>query len=129
MSEKSVQLKNPVTNEVKTVKTGWSWSCFLFSWIYGIPLFLRGLNVWGGVMLFLMLESHLTSIWVEKDDKVLENTLLVLEILITLAFSIWFGVKANLMAIRNYLEKRWVFIEPKNASVERVKEKLNILDK
>ena len=128
MNEYQVQLKNPITNEIKTVTTGWSWTCFLFSWFYGVPLFLRGLNIWGGVMLFLALESYLIVFLFEGADQIVQHFTLTFWVITTLAFSIWFGIKANLMAIRNDLEKGWVFVDPNTASVKRVKGNLNMLD-
>lgn len=46
-----VGMRNPKTGEIKQVKVGWSWTLFFFSGMFGIPLFLRGLHMWGAVFL------------------------------------------------------------------------------
>ena len=43
--------------------------------------------------------------------------------LIMLVLSIWFGVKANEMAAKNYLLNGWVFVEPHSDIVELAKGK------
>ncbi|MFZ3033752.1 MAG: hypothetical protein WA138_07055, partial [Parvibaculum sp.] len=45
--------KNSKTGELKQVKIGWSWTLFFFSSLFGLPLFLRRLYVWGAVELIL----------------------------------------------------------------------------
>jgi hypothetical protein len=47
----SLTLKHPGTGDIKVVETGWSWSLFLGAGFLGIPLFFRGLSLWGVVML------------------------------------------------------------------------------
>ena len=48
-----VVMKNPRTGQLRDVKIGWSWTLFLFSHFFGLPLFLRKLNMWGCVFLVL----------------------------------------------------------------------------
>ena len=43
----NVTFRNPKTGELKQVKVGWSWILFLFSGLFGLPLFLRRLQMWG----------------------------------------------------------------------------------
>lgn len=43
--------RNPRTGELREVKVGWSWTLFFFSGLFGLPLFLRGLHVWGALFL------------------------------------------------------------------------------
>jgi len=114
-----VNLRNKVTGEIKSQKIGWSWTCFFFSPFLGIPLFLRGLNVWGGVMLF---------VWgiVTAEELVLERSpspglgITHIEIslaLVELGLSVFFGVASNRMAGKNYLESGWEFAEPNSETV------------
>ena len=58
-----VAMKNPKTGEVKEVKVGWSWTLFLFSCFFGLPLFLRKLNLWGGICVaYVALAAALVTI-------------------------------------------------------------------
>jgi uncharacterized membrane protein len=58
-----IPFKNSKTGEIVKVKLGWSWTLFFFSSVFGIPLFLRKLNVWGsfafGVILYFVLFNRL----------------------------------------------------------------------
>ena len=46
----SVSLRRPQTGEIKMMPEGWSWGCFFGCGILGIPLYRRGLQVWGSAM-------------------------------------------------------------------------------
>ena len=46
-----VPLRNKATGEIKFQKIGWSWTCLFFAPVLGIPLFMRRLNIWGGIIL------------------------------------------------------------------------------
>ena len=46
-------VQDPQTGELKEVKAGWSWTLFLRSGIFGQPLFLLKLHIWGFVFLVL----------------------------------------------------------------------------
>jgi hypothetical protein len=97
----NVALRNKITGQIKHQVIGWSWTCFLFSSCLGIPLFIRGLNIWGALMV---------AIWVVGLFSPLD--VLVVLLLIQLVLSIWFGAAANSWAGRSYLENGWEFAEP-----------------
>ena len=48
-----VALRHRSTGNLRFVDTGWSWSIFLGAGIFGLPLFFRGLALWGTLMLTL----------------------------------------------------------------------------
>jgi hypothetical protein len=48
-----VALRHPNTGKFKFIDTGWSWSLFLGAGCFGVPLFFRGMALWGTFMLFL----------------------------------------------------------------------------
>lgn len=102
-------MKNPKTGEIKEVKVGWSWTLFLFSGLFGLPLFLRKLHVWGAIFF---------ALWIVKmvaPSALPENEGLVLSIslgVIFLALEIFIGIKGNEMTAKNYLENNWAFVEP-----------------
>lgn len=120
----NVTMVNPSTGEGKEVKIGWSWILFLFSSFLGIPLFLRKLYVWGGVMLILWLVYIIApSIMSTEEESV---GLFVVLNLIFLGLSIWLGLKGNEMTAKNYLELGWKFSNPESDEVKFAKNKWGI---
>jgi hypothetical protein len=110
-----VVFKNPKTGERKEVKVGWSWTLFLFSGFFGLPLFLRKLYVWGSICLALRAIDVVVSIisTIGGDDADVIGASAQLTILFALGgLGIWLGIKGNEMTAKNYLEQGWVVAEP-----------------
>ena len=109
-----VNLRNKVTGEIKSQKIGWSWTCFFFSSLLGIPLFLRRLNAWGGVMLFMcgigVAENFVARLSPSPGPELQIGGFSAAAV--QLGLVIFFGVAANGMAGKNYLEHGWEFAEP-----------------
>jgi len=104
-----VAMKNPKTGEIKEVKVGWSWTLFLFSGLFGLPLFLRKLYIWGAIFFALWIVNMVApSALPENEGLVLSISLGV----IFLALEIFVGIKGNEMTAKNYLENNWTFVEP-----------------
>jgi hypothetical protein len=103
-----VVLKNPRSGEVKSQKTGWSWTCFFFSTFLGVPLFLRGLYVWGWLMVVIFLIDLFSYQQLGLGVGIIE-----------IGFSIFFGIKANEMAGKQYLDNGWEFATPDAAELGR----------
>lgn len=118
-----VEFKNPKTNEIKEVKVGWSWILFLFSSIFGLPLFLRKLYVWGGLFLVFWVVNLLGSLGLPEEQGLGLNIIMSL---ISLCLSIFLGVKGNEMTAKNYLETGWEIAEPDSANVRIAKAKWGI---
>ncbi len=118
-----VTFRNPRTGELKNVKVGWSWTCFLFSGLLGIPLFLRGLDLWGLIMalywLVFMLGDHFIG-FSEITSRILEVA--------SLSVYIFLGIKANEMTAKNYLKQGWEFVDPDSDGVKLAKVKWRITD-
>ncbi|NLN60283.1 MAG: hypothetical protein GX147_06200, partial [Deltaproteobacteria bacterium] len=83
----NVVFKNSRTGEMKEVKVGWSWTCFLFSGFFGLPLFLRGLMMWGGIMA----GAWVVNLWLMTSVP----EFLFIPFSIETGLSIYFGLKAN----------------------------------
>jgi hypothetical protein len=104
-----VALRNKTTGEIKLQKIGWSWTCFLFSPVLGIPLFLRKLNAWGGIMIAIWAVNVIAP---QISRGVAEYLIIAVGIfLIQCGFMIFFGISGNRMAGKNYLEHGWEFAE------------------
>ena len=107
-----VGMKNPKTGEVKMIKVGWSWVLFLFSTFFGLPLFLRKLNVWGAVFLTFGILGWVVGIMaISSDNDGLQFAAYSLTGL-GWVLQIFIGLKGNEMTVKNYLENNWVFVEP-----------------
>ena len=117
--KKFVQFKNLKTGEVKSVKVGWCWTLFLFGGVLGIPLFLRGLKMWGSIMLALWVIVNVGTSIMPASAAELTGSFVGLAVL---GLLILFGMKGNEMTAKNYLENDWEFAEPDSELVSMAKQ-------
>lgn len=103
-----VAMRNPKTGEIKEVKVGWSWTLFFFSGFFGLPLFLRGLHIWGAIFLVLWVVNLATTVVTGDAGALISVTLFV----VFLGLEIFLGIKGNEMTAKNYLENDWTFVDP-----------------
>jgi hypothetical protein len=101
----SVSLRHPLTGRVKVQPEGWSWGCFIGSGILGIPLFSRGLVVWGAVMVVFN-ATYLIVQFIPTDWASAIETWMGIA---AVALCFFFGFRANAMAIDRYLSNGWEF--------------------
>ncbi len=118
-----VEMKNPKTGEIKEIKVGWSWTLFLFSNAYGLPLFLRKLTTWGHFMLIFVAIGNMIT-WVTPTIRVIDATAGIFAWALGLA--IFFGIKGNEMTAKNYLELGWEFCNSDSNEVKTAKAKWGI---
>jgi len=102
-----VSLKDGKTGTVREVKVGWSWTLFLFSGLFGLPLFLRRFPTCGFVFLALWAVGLLGPL---AGGNVSAIVVLLLSLFVLL--HVFLGIKGNEMILRNYLEQGWRFAEP-----------------
>ena len=100
----SVALRHPRTGEIRVFDEGWSWGCCLGCGILGLPLFRRGLQVWGSAMVVFNIVALIVALVPTARAARLDNALTV----IWLASCVFFGVRANRMAIERHLDLGWV---------------------
>ena len=105
----SVSLRNPLTGQIRHREEGWSWGCFLGSGFLGIPLYRRGLQVWGSVMVALDIVAFVPEFMPTERELIFDFWLTV----VGLGFSIFLGMRANHMAIERYRDLGWVFADPR----------------
>jgi hypothetical protein len=99
----SVTLRHPQTGEIKVLQDGWSWGCCLGCGVLGLPLFRRGLQVWGAAMVAFNIVALIVALVPTERAATLDNWLTVLWI----GSCIFFGMKANQMAIDRYVGLGW----------------------
>ncbi|QKF78228.1 hypothetical protein [Arcobacter defluvii] len=119
-----IEMTNPKTGEVKEIKVGWSWILFLFSSFFGLPLFLRRLYIWGGILLSLGIVYIIAPSMMYDEEESL-GLIIVLN-LVFLGLQIWLGIKGNEMTAKNYLELGWHFTNPNSDEVKFAKGKWGI---
>jgi len=120
-----VTLKNPNSGDIKQVKVGWSWTLFLFSAFFGLPLFLRKLHTIGFIFLALWLLNFVISSFIQSSEEALISYLILQAIFLGLI--IWMGIKGNELTAKNLLEKGWTFSNVDSDEVKFAKGKWGVL--
>jgi len=105
-----VAFVNPATRQLRNVKVGWSWTLFLFSTVFGIPLFMRGLNAAATAMLFYCCASLVVSI--VGEEHLILRAIGFIMMLFNFAISIYFGLNGNEMTARHYEANGWQLAVP-----------------
>jgi hypothetical protein len=120
-----VKFKNLKTGETKEVKTGFSWVLFLFSGFFGVPLFMRKLNVLGIIFCSLLVIRILLGI---GDWKAIPGLVVLAVIILPTIFclQLWVGAKGNEMTAKNYLRNGLIFVDPESDIVRLAKIEWNI---
>jgi hypothetical protein len=105
----TVTLRRAQTGEIKVLQEGWSWGCFLGSFFLGIPLYRRGLQVWGSAMVAFNVVALLAGQVATEEAATLYGWMSV----IGLGLCVFFGMRANQMAIERYQSLGWEFADPR----------------
>ena len=114
----NVAMKNPKNGEVKEVQIGWSWTLFLFSGFFGLPLFLRKLHVWGAIFIALWV-VHLVTLSIVPGEA---RVIIVFPLYIVMfGLESFVAIKGNEMTAKNYLENGWTFVEPDSKPTKMAK--------
>ncbi len=105
----TVTLRQAQTGEIKVLQEGWSWGCFLGSFFLGIPLYRRGLQVWGSAMVAFNVVALLAGQVPTEEAATLYGWMSVTG----LGLCVFFGMRANQMAIERYQSLGWEFADPR----------------
>src|SRR5579872_6191010 len=100
----TVALRHPQTGELKVLPEGWSWGCFFGSFFLGLPLFRRGLQVWGAAMVAFNIVLLVVQ-FVPTDRAA---TLYGWMSVTGAGLAVFFGLRANTMAIERYRGLGWL---------------------
>ncbi len=104
------------------VKVGWSWSLFLSSGTFGVPLFYRGLAAWGYLFLMLSTVDVLVTIFVRDTASAFSDVLNF----VSLALTIWIGMRGNEMTAKTLLNRGWEMMDPHSYAAQCADEKWNL---
>jgi hypothetical protein len=103
-----VALRHPNTGNFKFIDTGWSWPLFLGAGCFGVPLFFRGLALWGTVMLVLwFLQLAVPFVAVANGD--------TLEWILSFAVAgvcLFLGFRGNALSARHFVACGYDFAYP-----------------
>lgn len=105
-----ITLRHSGTGDLRVVNTGWSWSLFLASGFLGLPLFFRGLALWGTVMMVAWCLRFIAPLvaGTEANAGALDWILTT----ILLALCVFFGLKGNALTAKRYLSLGYEFANP-----------------
>lgn len=103
-----VALRHPNSGNFKFVDTGWSWSLFLGAGCFGVPLFFRGLAIWGTFMLILWMMQLAAPFVMAADVDTLEWILN----LAVAALCLFLGFRGNALTGRHFVACGYEFAYP-----------------
>ncbi len=128
-------MQDPRTHEVKTVKVGWSWTCFFFTQFFGVPLFLRGLIAGGivAVVAELLWLSARPYLFLAVLAAFSANSVLGLATAVLLlgpfgAFPLYWGLRGNKKYLIRLLERGWQPLDPNDAAFEYALSRWDLAD-
>jgi hypothetical protein len=113
-----VGLRNDTTGEVKTLTVGFSWTIFLFSNILGIPLFMRKLYAFGGIMVGIGLMRTMTY---SIEDTDLSSIVSIVIFGAGFGLALYLGMKGNELTAKKLLSDGWVWSVPDSDQTEAAK--------
>jgi hypothetical protein len=101
----SVTLRHPRTGEIKIAPAGWSWGCCIGCGILGLPLYRRGLQAWGSLMVVFNVVATIVVFVPTERAVTLDEWLSVIGV----GLCVFFGACANRMALDRYLALGWEY--------------------
>ena len=106
-----IALRHPGTGNFKFVQTGWSWSIFLGAGCLGIPLFFRGMALWGTFMLILWSAQLAVAFGTSEYAETLEW---ILGFAVA-ALCLFLGCRGNAQTGRHFVACGYEFAYPDSA--------------
>ncbi len=101
-----VVLRHGGSGNMRFIDTGWSWSIFLGAGFFGLPLFFRGMALWGTLMLILWFLQLAVSFTAAGDT---------LDWLVTFAvmgLCLYLGFQGNALSARHFIACGYDFAYP-----------------
>jgi len=104
-------LRHARSGDTKTVGIGWSWNLFLSSAFLGLPLFFRGLALWGTGMVVAWTVRFAMPAAAGADGELLEWMLSIG----VLGLCGFFGLKGNALTAKRLFALSYDFANPDTA--------------
>lgn len=114
-----VLFRAPDGTRTRRVKLGFAWDLFLFTVVFGVPLFLRGLPNWGAAVLALWLADLMIVRAAEGPWHMPAELLLFAAFL---GLEIFLGFKGNALTARACRARGWTPDNPRDPGVRRALE-------
>lgn len=118
----NIALRHSSTGNIKFIDTGWSWSIFLGASFLGLPLFFRGLALWGTVMLLLW-SLELAVPFVALSN---EGTLEWLLNIATVGSCLYLGYRGNALTAKHFVACGYEFAKPDSSEARIAAERWGI---
>lgn len=103
-----VALRHSGTGKFRFVDSGWSWSIFTGAAFLGLPLFFRGMALWGTVMLFLWSLQLVVPFVPDADG----NTLAWILNFAIAGLSLYLGFQGNALTARHFVACGYELADP-----------------
>jgi hypothetical protein len=97
-------LENPKTGAVKPFRDGFDWILFLFSGVFGIPLFINRLPQWGALFVGLWIVGVALH-WLLPRNWMLGGQLALAVIFFGL--QLWLGFYGRELILKAYVARGW----------------------
>lgn len=108
-----VALRHRGQGEFKFIETGWSWSIFWCAGFFGLPLYFRGLAMWGTVMVAVW-ALQLSAYFVAESAERAASTHWGLALL-SLGLCVYLGFKGNALSARHFIACGYDFADPESS--------------
>jgi hypothetical protein len=117
-------------DHIHMASTGFSWSLFLFSGIFGIPCFIKKLYGYGFGFLIINILSIVNYM---TNDSLVNFTNVTITLLfwigslvVSFILSVFMGINGNKLSIQSYLNEGYSFAYPNDPYVRTIKMELGI---
>lgn len=119
-----IALTHPGNGDVKFVETGWNWTIFWFAGFFGLPLFFRGLAMWGTVMVSIWGMQLATSILSASSERA--ATMHWALGLASFGLCVYLGFKGNGLSARHLIACGYDFRKPDSGEARFAIEEWNL---
>lgn len=119
-----VALRHRGTGDMKFIETGWSWPIFWFAGFFGLPLFFRGLALWGTVMVAVWSMQVAADLVATSADRA--NTIHWALALISTGLCVFLGYRGNALSARRLIACGYEFAKPDSAEARYAMESWNL---
>lgn len=119
-----IALRHTGNGNFKFVETGWSWPIFWYAGFFGLPLFFRGLSMWGTVMVAVWALQLAATVTAENAERAFTSHWVLG--LISLGLCIFLGFKGNGLSAQHFIACGYDFVDPESAEARYALDEWNL---